>query len=222
MLLVRASHSLNTAEALLRDQNIPHTPFQIATTTPQKLTLPPSAHLILTSTAAVPSIPTSGTYTLHCVHQTTADAITLHIKNTSHTLATIGTNNAQTLADTIRNTHTPPQLFHHLTTDGANTHWYSTLTQIGHAIQRHTAYTTDYANQLTPPAEDALRAQKPIILCSQKSAEHLLFLVSKANISLMNTTAYCLSPAIAHVCQNHVKTTKIATTPTLKSLIQTL
>jgi len=219
MLLVRASHSLSAAEDLLRAQNIAFTPFEIAITAPIEVTLPAAGHLVITSSAAVAAIPT-GDYKIHCVHEVTAAAV----QAAGHDVATVGDNNAMALAQKIASEHAPPALFHHLTTSTANTHWYSVLTAAGHAVQRHSAYSTVYAEVLTAEAIAAVKTGAPVILCSQRGAEHLIYLAKAAKLTseLKQCTAYCLSPAIAEICRADFNATIAAPTPTLTSLLEML
>lgn len=223
MLLVRASHSLPAAEALLREKSVDFTSFEIAKTAVQAVNLPESGHIIITSSAAVGAIPQMNKncdYAVHCVHSVTAAAV----EAAGHKVATVGRNNALALAEDIVRGLTPPELFHHLTTSTANTHWYSVLTGVGHAVQRHSAYSTEYVPELTKEAVAAIKRHEGVILCSQRGAEHLISLAKAATLEadLSACTAYCLSPAIADICAQAFKHTVTAEVPTLTSLLNSL
>lgn len=222
MLLFRAHHALADAEAALASAGLSCTPFAISQTEPTSVRLPQSGHIILTSQAAIPALPQEGAFTIHTVNTTTATAVQKAIKGTNHKIGIVGSQDAAALAKEILTAHTPPELFHHLTTSQAQTEWYKPLIEVGHGVQRHQAYATHYVENLTKDAAHSLESGNDMILCSKRSAEHLLFLSKRANISLAECTAYCLSSAIAETIKEHVTETISSKVPTFSALIETI
>lgn len=168
------------------------TPFAIAKTIPEPITIPEQTELlVLTSQNAVPTLPKTH-LPLVVVGEQTAQIANQHSLNVVAT----GHSDAAGLVAVLKNR--PEKNILHVHGNDADINWHQQL-QSPQKITGLQGYTTQYCTELPPEIIHKLQEKQltRVTLWSAQAAHHLHKLLKQAKINAREITAFCLSPQVA-------------------------
>jgi uroporphyrinogen-III synthase len=171
------------------------TGLALAETHAQRVDLPAEiAAVILTSGAAVEAATAHGRPVIAVGEYTAAAA-----KKGGLNVLLTGKGGVRELAGEIAASGFSGVRLAHLHGDTARTGWHQQLIEAGVAVSAHLAYTTTWQDDIPPELKESLQVGRLRTVClfSSLMAEHLLSLLTRANIDPTTLTAVVISQQVA-------------------------
>jgi len=216
LLIARAAHELPRTQAFFARYGFSCMGLAVSSTTaapPKTLRTP---LLIVTSAAAVPYLEACAAEAdvIACVGEHTAEVL----RAAGFEPKLVGAGDGESLAEDITQNYAPCRCVH-VAGDQAITDWHGTLVQAGFEVGHRQAYTTRYAESISPTLQQALQKGliKQVLLFSPQGAAQTLKLLQKSGVTVPQ--AVCLSAQVARAWQGAGLAPILAEQPTLAALL---